>query len=111
MGNYDEAEKVLQKAISLDGANIGALYDHSRLEIKRRNYATAVKYLERVTQLDRINPQAYYQLFLAYSRLKQADKANGALAEFKRLDALEKQSKSERMLDEKLRAAQLLNEQ
>jgi len=64
-----------------------------------------------VTQLDRINPQAYYQLFLAYSRLKQTDKANTALAEFKRLDALEKQSKSERQLDEKLRAAQLLGGQ
>ncbi len=111
MGNYAEAEKVLQKAIALDGANVGALYDYSRLDIKRRNYASAVKYLERVTQLDRINPQAYYQLFLAYSRLKQTDKANTALAEFKRLDALEKQSKSERQLDEKLRAAQLLGGQ
>jgi hypothetical protein len=54
--------------------------------------------------------QAHYQLFLAYSRLKQADKAQLELAEFKRLEALEKQVEKERIIDEKLRTQQLMGQ-
>jgi hypothetical protein len=54
--------------------------------------------------------QAHYQLFLAYSRLKQADKAQAELAEFKRLEALEKQVEKERIIDEKLRTQQMMGQ-
>ncbi len=54
--------------------------------------------------------QAHYQLFLAYSRLKQTDTAATELAEFKRLQALEKQTTQERMLDEKLRVQRMLGQ-
>ena len=52
--------------------------------------------------------QAHYQLYLAYSRLKQTEKAKAELVEFKRLETLEKQVEKERILDEQLRAQQML---
>jgi len=54
--------------------------------------------------------QAHYQLFLAYSRLKQTDKAQTELAEFKAPWALEKQVEKERIVDEKLRTQQMLGQ-
>ena len=45
-----------------------------------------------------------------YSRLKQPEKAQVELAEFKRLETLEKQVRQERILDEKLRTQQMLGQ-
>ena len=81
------------------------------MAVKRRDYTEAVARLERVVSAYPAYTQAYYQLFLAYGRLKQADKAQAALAEFKRLDALEKQTTQERILDDKLRTQQMLGQQ
>jgi len=53
---------------------------------------------------------AHYQLFLAYTQLKQPEQAQAELVEFKRLDALEKDSTKDRMADEKLRIQQMLNQ-
>ena len=64
--------------------------------------------LQRVIERNPTHTQAHYQLFLAYSRLKQTDKAQTELEEFKRLEALEKQVKQERILDEKIRTQQML---
>ena len=89
---------------------VPVLYDYARLALKRRDYPEAVTRLEKViTKLPTLT-QAHYQLFLAYSRLKQADKAQVELAEFKRLEALEKQVERERIMDEKLRTQQLMGQ-
>ncbi|HNQ14318.1 MAG TPA: tetratricopeptide repeat protein [Pyrinomonadaceae bacterium] len=109
-GRFEDAEVALKKAITLDGGDIASLFDYARLAVKQKNYAEAVARLEKVVALNRVNPQVHYQLFLAYSRLKLTDKANTALAEFKRLDALEKQATQERIMDEKLRAQKLLGQ-
>jgi DNA-binding SARP family transcriptional activator len=84
------------------------LYDYARLAIKRRDYGEAVVRLARVTEKYPAATQAHYQLFLAYTRLKQPEKAQAALAEFKRLEALEKQVQQERVIDERLRTQQML---
>jgi hypothetical protein len=42
--------------------------------------------------------------------LKETEKANKALAEFKRLEALEKQIRQERIYDEKLRTQQMISQ-
>ena len=44
------------------------------------------------------------------TRLKQPEQAQAELVEFKRLDALEKDSTKERMADEKIRIQQMLNQ-
>jgi tetratricopeptide (TPR) repeat protein len=110
-GRLDDAEVPLRRALQLDPKNLPALYDYARVAVKRRDYAEAVARLERVVAAYPGYTQAYYQLFLAYGRLKQTEKAQAALAEFKRLDALEKQTTQERILDDKLRTQQMLGQQ
>lgn len=107
-GRFEEAKKPIEKALSLDRQNAAVLYDYARLAIKEKNYGEAVKRLEAVIAINKFNPQAHYQLFLSYSPLKQAEKANAALAEFKRLEALDKQAQNERIFDEKLRTQKML---
>ena len=110
-GRFADAEIALKKVLTLDAQNAQALFDYARLAVKQRDYQSAVGRLEKVIAVNKFNPQVYYQLFLAYSRLKQTDKANEALAEFKRLDALEKQAQQERIFDERARANKLLGQQ
>jgi len=107
-GRLDEAQQPLKRALGLDPNNVPVLYDYARLAVKRRDYEEAVLRLQRVIEKDPAHTQAHYQLFLAYSRLKQPEKAQSQLAEFKRLEALEKQVKQERILDEKIRTQQML---
>ena len=83
------------------------LLDNARLAIKRRNNAEAAARLERVVAKNPTHTAAHYQLFLMYSRLKQPEKAEAELKEFKRLDALEKQSMQERRQDEQLRVRRI----
>ncbi|HEU4389504.1 MAG TPA: hypothetical protein VFV34_16995, partial [Blastocatellia bacterium] len=80
------------------------------LAIKRRDYPEAVIRLRKVIEAQPAHTQAFYQLFLAYSRLKQAENAQFALAEFKRLEALDKQSEQERIMDDRLRTQQMLGQ-
>jgi tetratricopeptide (TPR) repeat protein len=108
-GRIDEAEAPLARALKLDPQNVPALYDHARIAVKRRDYPEAAVRLLKVIQLAPTHAQAHYQLFLTFSRLKQTDQAQIELAEFKRLEALEKQVKQERNLDERLRTQQMLD--
>ncbi|MDQ3129469.1 MAG: hypothetical protein M3Q99_01750, partial [Acidobacteriota bacterium] len=64
-----------------------AHYDLGRLLVSQRKYVEAATILERGAELNRSDPSTRYQLFLAYSRSKQKEKAEKALAEFKRLEA------------------------
>ena len=109
-GRLDDAEAPLQHALQISPDEIPVLYDYARLALKRREYAEAVSRLEKVVNKLPTLTQAHYQLFLAYSRLKQTDKAQTELAEFKRLEGLEKQVEKERILDEKLRVQQLMGQ-
>ena len=109
-GRLADAEPLLKKVLLLDANNTPTLFEFARLAIKQRNYEEGVRRLEKVVDKDKLHTQAYYQLFLAYSRLKITDKAQTALASFKRLEALERQSTEERLLDEKLRTQRMLNQ-
>ena len=109
-GQLAEAEPLLKRVLSLEADNTPALFDFARLAVKQRNYEEGARRLEKVIEKDKLHTQAFYQLFLAYSRLKQTDKAQAALSGFKRLEALEKQSTDEKILDEKLRTRQILNQ-
>lgn len=110
-GRLEDADGPLRRALSLDPRNSAVLYDYARLAVKRRDYPEAVVRLQRVIEKNPAMAQAQYQLFLAYTRLKQPEQAQSALAEFKRLDLLEKQTTQERILDEKLRTQQMLGQQ
>jgi tetratricopeptide (TPR) repeat protein len=109
-GRLEEAEAPLKHALSLDPNNVAVLYDYARLALKERDFAEAVIRLKQVVSRSPSHTAAQYQLFLAYSRLKQTEQAQAALMEFKRLDALEKESTKERMADEKIRIQQALSQ-
>ena len=109
-GRLEDAERPLKRALSLDPTHMPVLYDYARVAVKRRDYGEAVIRLRHVIERDPGHTQAHYQLFLAYSRLKQPEKAQVELAEFKRLEELEKRVKEERIYDEKLRTQQVLGE-
>ncbi|MDQ3373987.1 MAG: tetratricopeptide repeat protein, partial [Acidobacteriota bacterium] len=109
-GRLIDAEPLLKKILTLDPDNTPALFDFARLAVKQRNYEEGARRLEKVVAKDTLHTQAFYQLFLTYSRLKLTAKAQTALADFKRLGALEKQSTQDRLLDEKIRTQQMLNQ-
>ncbi|MGB9180552.1 MAG: tetratricopeptide repeat protein, partial [Pyrinomonadaceae bacterium] len=109
-GLLEDAEAPLKHALQLEPDEVPVLYDYARLAVKRRDYAEAVARLSRVVEKFPTLTQAHYQLFLAYTRLKQTDKAQVELAEFKRLEALEKHAQQERIYDEKLRTQRVLGQ-
>ncbi len=109
-GRFEDAEAPLKHALAIAPNEVPVLYDYARLALKRRDYQEASLRLQRVIEKQPSHTQAHYQLFLAFSRLKQTDKAQAELVEFKRLEALEKRVKEERMLDEKLRTQQMLGQ-
>jgi tetratricopeptide (TPR) repeat protein len=109
-GRLEDAEIPLKHALSLDPNNVPVLYDYARLAVKQRKLTEAAQRLQQVLARSPSHTSAHYQLFLVYSRLKQAGQAQAELAEFKRLDALEKESTRERSADEKLRIQQMLNQ-
>ena len=109
-GRLEDAETPLKIALELQPENVPVLYDYARLALKRRDFTEAAARLQRVIQRNPTHTQAHYQLFLVFSRMKQPEKAQSELAEFKRLETLEKQVKQERILDEKLRAQQMIGQ-
>ncbi len=87
-GDDEKAEHLLKETIKIDPANLSAHYDLGRLLMRSRRIAEALPILEKGTEIGRDDPGVFYQLFLAYTRLNKKEKAQAALAEFKRLEAL-----------------------
>ena len=87
-GQNEEAERLLRRAIQLDPQSFPSYHDLGRLLVKLKRYDEAVPLLERGVELNDKDPGIHYQLFLAYSRLRRKDEAEKELAEFKRLDGV-----------------------
>ena len=85
-GENAEAETLLRRAIALDPNGFPSYHDLGRLLVKLKRYDEALPLLRRGVELNPKDPGVHYQLFLAYSRLKKTEDANKELAEFKRLD-------------------------
>ncbi len=65
-----------------------------------------MEYFERVLKLSPDNTQAHYQLFLLYTRSKQAERASAELERFHRLEELEKMVRREESTITKTRRAE-----
>jgi tetratricopeptide (TPR) repeat protein len=89
-GENVEAERLLRRAIQLDPKSFPSYHDLGRLLVKLRRYEEALPLLTRGAELNAKDPGVHYQLFLAYSRLKKKEEADRELAEFKRLDEVNK---------------------
>ena len=68
-----------------------------KLFIRSQRWAEAVVELEKVIQLDPNLNEAYYQLGLAYGRLKRTADAQATMATFKRLSDEEKKRDSDEL--------------
>jgi Flp pilus assembly protein TadD len=66
-----------------------------KLFMRAQRWSEAVVELEQVVKLDPSVPEAYYQLGLAYGRLKRSTDAQTAMATFKRLSDAEKKREDE----------------
>jgi len=85
-GQFENAEIFLRRAIKQDAKIFTAHYELGRLLLREKRLDEAVIMLERGAGLNKQDPGVRYQLFIAYSRLKQKDKADANFAEFKRLE-------------------------
>jgi tetratricopeptide (TPR) repeat protein len=76
LGNYDEAEKVLKKAIWLNEVSPGAFILLGEIALKKKDPALASGFLERALALDPQNFDAHYALATAYKALGREKDAN-----------------------------------
>jgi tetratricopeptide (TPR) repeat protein len=76
LANYDEAEKVLKKAIWLNEASPGAFILLGKIALKKNDPVLASGFLERALAIDPQNFDAHYALATAYRALGREKDAN-----------------------------------
>jgi tetratricopeptide (TPR) repeat protein len=76
LANYDEAEKVLKKAIWLNEASPGAFILLGEIALKKNDPVLASGFLERALAIDPQNFDAHYALATAYKALGREKDAN-----------------------------------
>jgi Tfp pilus assembly protein PilF len=86
-GDYDGALASLRTASAMYPRDRVVLNQMGRILFLKREYAEAVKTLERVLQVDPEDVQAHYNLMLAYRGLGHADKAARSEKLFRRFKA------------------------
>jgi len=90
-------EKHLRQAVTMDPTFTPARLSLGKLFMRGQRWSEAVVELEQVVKLDPNVPEAYYQLGLAYGRLKRAADAQTAMATFKRLSDAEKKREDQEL--------------
>jgi tetratricopeptide (TPR) repeat protein len=88
-------ETHLRQAVTMDPTFTPARLSLGKLFMRAQRWSEAVVELEQVVKLDPGVPEAYYQLGLAYGRLKRTADAQSAMATFKRLSDAEKKREDE----------------
>ena len=89
--NERTIEGHLKRSTDLDPTFTPARVSLAKLFIRSKRWTQAIAELEQVIKLDPGGPEAYYQLGLAYGRLKRTADAQSAMATFKNLSESQKQ--------------------
>lgn len=92
-------ETHLRQSVEMDPAFMPARLSLGKLFMRSQRWTEAASEFEQVIKLDPNVPDGYYQLGLAYGRLKRTAEAQSAMATFKRLNDVQKKRE-----DEELRA-------
>jgi len=92
-------EKHLRQSVEMDPTFMPARLSLGKLLMRSQRWSDAISEFEQVVKLEPNAPDAYYQLGLAYGRLKRTEEAKSAMATFKRLSDAEKKRE-----DDELRA-------
>lgn len=90
-------ESHLRQAVTMDPTFTPARLSLGKLFMRAQRWSEAVVELEQVVKLDASVPEAYYQLGLAYGRLKRTADAQSAMATFKRLSDAEKKREDQEL--------------
>ncbi|HEY6247990.1 MAG TPA: tetratricopeptide repeat protein [Pyrinomonadaceae bacterium] len=90
-------EKHLRQSVELDPTFTPSRLSLGKLFMRSQRWADAVSEFEQVVKLEPSEPETYYQLGLAYGRLKRAVDAQAAMATFKRLSDAEKKHEDEEL--------------
>jgi Tfp pilus assembly protein PilF len=96
-GDTSVIEKHLRQSIELDPTFTPARLALGKLFMRSQRWTEAVVELEKVVKLDPNLNEAYYQLGLAYGRLKRPADAQATMATFKRLSDEEKKRDSDEL--------------
>ena len=73
--NFDEAMRLVNKAISIDGKNSTLFFHKGLIYIAMNNYAAATAPLYKAIELDKNNILAYYYLGVAFDNLSEGQNA------------------------------------
>ncbi len=84
-----EAETLLKQVLASDSNHAGALYDLGRIALKRGEIKQSVKYLEESVVRAPRNPYPFFQLFLAYGKLGNQERALACKAAFEERKGLD----------------------
>ena len=90
-------ESHVRQAVTMDPTFTPARLSLGKLFMRAQRWSEAIVELEQVVKLDANVPEAYYQLGLAYGRLKRTADAQTAMATFKRLSDAEKKREDEEL--------------
>ena len=94
---YTKQAAALEDGFAAVHTNLGKLY------IKKKEYPSAIRELQRATELDPEDTPAYYQLSIAYRRAGEKEKSRRALLEVRRLNKQQRKLGTTRFLTQKLR--------
>lgn len=92
-------ETHLRRAAEMDPTFMPARLSLGKLFMRSQRWAEAVAEFEQVIKLDPNVTEAYYQLGLAYGRLKRTAEARTAMASFKRLSDTQKKQEDAELRD------------
>src|SRR5262249_774533 len=90
-----EAPAYFQKALALDPSYALAHYALGRLLARLSKYPEARVELEQAVALEPSLTEGYYQLAHTYVRLGESEKANRAMASFKKYQGIEQSERQE----------------
>ncbi len=102
-GLTEEALKYTKQAAALEDGFAAVHTNLGKLYIKKKEYPSAIRELQRATELDPEDTPAHYQLSIAYRRAGEKEKSRQALAEVRRLNKQQRKLGTTRFLAQKLR--------
>jgi len=97
----------LEQAVDIAPDDVDVLYDLARAYARNKQTDKAVEVFQHVLRLSPENSQAHYQLFLLYNRTQRSEEAKQELAEFQRLQEMDKMVRREEAALSKMRKAEV----
>jgi tetratricopeptide (TPR) repeat protein len=91
-GQNAEAERKFKEALMMKSDSVPALIDMGSVAAGKGNLAGAVEYFGKASALDPLNPQAHYNLSMAYELMGRTVEAATEMKRYKDLDASARQS-------------------